>query len=322
MSTADPAELLEPATKNLLDDIIATGAPPINTLSPDAAREALAEAQRIPLTLAPTTVEDSTFPVGPTGQVKIRIVRPAEAEGTLPVVMYFHGGGWMLGDAETHDRLVRDLAYQARAAIVFVDYDRAPEAKYPIANEQAYAATQYVADHGREFGLDPTRIAVAGDSAGGNMATVVALMAIERGGPQLVFQLLYYPVTDTSMSQESYATFAQGFSLTTEAMEWFWEAYLPERAARNGVTVSPLGATLNQLRGLPPTLLVVSENDVLRDEGEAYARKLMHAGVPVVCLRYQGTIHDFVMINAISDTPAVRAAIAAGADALRTAFES
>jgi acetyl esterase len=322
MPSADPAQLLEPATKTLLDDIVATGAPPIYTLSPQAAREALAEVQRIPMTLAPANVEESTLPIGPTGRVRIRIVRPANAEGTLPVVMYFHGGGWMLGDAATHDRLVRDLAYQARAAFVFVDYDRAPEAKYPIANEQAYAATQYVADHGRELGLDPMRIAVAGDSAGGNMATVVALMAIARGGPRLVFQLLYYPVTDTSMSQESYATFAEDFWLTTKAMEWFWEAYLPDRTARTEVTVAPLGATLDQLRGLPPTLLVVSENDVLRDEGVAYARKLMHAGVPVVCQRYQGTIHDFVMINAIADTPTVRAAIAAGAEALRAAFQS
>jgi len=322
MSTADPAELLEPATKKLLDDIIATGAPQIYTLSPEEAREALVEVQRVPLTLAPTTVEDTTFPVGPTGLVRIRIVRPADAASTLPVVMYFHGGGWMLGDVETHDRLIRELAYEIQAAVVFVDYDRAPEAKYPIANEQAFAATQYVADHGRELGLDPTRIAVAGDSAGGNMATVVALMATERGGPRLVFQLLYYPLTDASMSQQSYATFAEDFWLTTKAMEWFWDAYLPDRAARSGVTVSPLGATPDQLRGLPPTLLVVSENDVLRDEGEAFARKLMHAGVPVVCLRYQGTIHDFVMVNAIADTPTVRAAIAAGAGALRTAFES
>jgi len=317
---ADPAQQLEPVTKKFLDDIIATGAPPIYTLTTSAAREALAVAQRLPVALPPTTVADTTFPVGPTGRVPIRVVRPVGADGPLPVVMYFHGGGWMLGDTATHDRLIRELSHGARAAVVFVDYDRAPEAKYPIANEQAYAATRYVAENGGTLGLDPGRIAVAGDSAGGNMATVVALMAKERGGPQLVLQLLYYPVTDASMTQESYATFADGFWLLAKAMPWFWDAYLPDKTARQQITVSPLNATIEQLRGLPPTLIIVSENDVLRDEGEAYAQKLMHAGVSVASTRYNGTIHDFVMINAISETPQVRGAIAQGVAALRAAL--
>jgi acetyl esterase len=305
-----------------LNDIIATGAPPIYTLTPAAAREALAICQRVPVELPPTSVEDTTFPVGPTGSVRIRIVRPAGATGELPAVMFFHGGGWMLGDVETHDRLIRDLAHGSQAAVVFVDYDRAPEAKFPIANEQAYAATKYVAEHGGKLGLDPRRIAVAGDSAGGNMAIAVSLLAKERGGPRLAFQLLYYPLTDQSMSQESYATFAEGFWLTTEAMHWFWDAYLPDKAARRQITVSPLNATPDQLRGLPPTLLIVSENDVLRDEGEAFARKLMHAGVSVASTRYNATIHDFVMINAIAETPQARGAIAQGVAALRAALHT
>ncbi|MGD9632368.1 MAG: alpha/beta hydrolase [Pirellulales bacterium] len=320
MDVANPNDVLEPAAKKLLDDIIATGAPPIYTLTPPAAREALAICQRVPVHLPPTTVEDTTFPVGPNGSVRIRIVRPEGATGVLPVVMFFHGGGWMLGDVETHDRLIRDLAHGSQAAVVFVDYDRTPEVKFPIANEQAYAATKYVAEHGGKLGLDPRRIAVAGDSAGGNMAIAVSLLAKERGGPRLAFQLLYYPLTDQSMSQESYATFAEGFWLTTEAMHWFWDAYLPDKSARRQIAVSPINATADQLRGLPPTLLIVSENDVLRDEGEAFARKLMHAGVSVASTRYNATIHDFVMINAIAETPQARGAIAQGVAALRAAF--
>lgn len=317
---ADPAQLLEPLTKKLLDEIIASCAPPIYTLTPTAAREALAVAQRVPVKLPPTTSEDTTFPVGPTGNVRIRIVRPPAAAAPLPVVMYFHGGGWMLGDLETHDRLIRDLAHATQAAVVFVDYDRSPETKHPVANEQAFAATRYIAEHGAKLGLDPTRIAVAGDSAGGNMAIAVTLLAKERGGPRLAFQLLCYPLTDASMSQQSYTTFADDFWLTTTAMHWFWDAYLPDRAAREVITVSPLNATLEQLRGLPPALVITSENDVLRDEGEAYARKLMHAGVRVASTRYNATIHDFMMINALAETPQTRGAIAQSAAALRRAF--
>jgi acetyl esterase len=322
MASAEPTPLLEPVIQKLLDDIVASGAPPIYTLTPAAAREALAAVQRIPLVLPPTSIEDTTFPVGPTGTTRVRIVRPKDVTAPLPVVMWFHGGGWMLGDKETHDRLVRDIAHLTRAAVVFVDYDRAPEAKFPVANEQSYAATRYVAKRGPELGFDPARIAVAGDSAGGNMAAVVALLAKERGGPPLVFQLLYYPVTDASMSQASYATFKDGPWLTAHAMRWFWDAYSPDHAARKQIAASPLNASLQQLRGLPPTLIIVCENDVLRDEGEAYARKLMQAGVPVVATRYGGAIHDFVMINALAETPTVRTAIAQGAGALRAAFSS
>jgi acetyl esterase len=264
--------------------------------------------------------EDKVIKVGPTGSVKLRIVRPEGAKGTLPVIMYFHGGGWVLGDADTHDRLVREIANGAKAAVVFVDYDRSPEARYPIAIEQAYAATKYVADHAKEFQVNSSRLAVAGDSVGGNMAAVVTLLAKERGGPAIDQQVLFYPVTDANFDTGSYNQFANGPWLTREAMKWFWNAYLPDEAKRKDPTASPLQASLEQLNGLPPALIITDENDVLRDEGEAYGRKLTQAGVKVTSIRYNGTIHDFVLLNAIAETPAVRGAISVANDTLRAAL--
>jgi acetyl esterase len=224
--------------------------------------------------------------------------------------MYFHGGGWILGDRDTHDRLIREIAVGVAAAVVFVDYDRAPEARYPVAIEQAYAATRYVVDHGASLRLDSTRLAVAGDSVGGNMTAAVTLMAKQRRGPKIAFQVLFYPVTGADFDTASYARFADGPWLTKRAMEWFWDAYLPDPGARQQPTATPLNATLDQLAGLPEALVVVDENDVLRDEGEAYARKPSNAGGRVTSTRYNGTIHDFVMLNALADTPAARGAIA------------
>jgi acetyl esterase len=312
--------VLDPVVQKLLDDIVAAGYPPIYTLTPPDARNALAGFQTQPKHLPPTTVEDEVLNVGPTGRVPIRIVRPEGVAGPLPVVMYFHGGGWMLGDRNTHDRLIREIAHESRAAVVFVDYDRAPEAKFPIANEQAYAATKYVAENGSTLGLDGGRLAVAGDSAGGNMAAVVALMAKERGGPKIDLQVLFYPVTDASMTQESYRTFAEGYWLLAKAMTWFWDAYVPDASSRQQIHVSPLNSTLDELRGLPPAVVLTSENDVLRDEGEAYSRKLWQAGVPVAATRILGTIHDFALINQLAETPGVRAAIAQATGAIRAVF--
>jgi acetyl esterase len=213
--------VLDPVVQKLLDEIAAAGYPPIYTLSPADARNALTGFQAQPANLPPTTVEDEVLSVGPTGTVPIRIVRPEVVTGPLPVVMYFHGGGWMLGDRETHDRLIRDIAHGAQAAVVFVDYDRTPEAQFPIANEQAYAATKFVAENGATWGLDGGRLAVAGDSAGGNMAAVVALMAKERGGPKIDLQVMFYPVTDAAMNTPSYAAFGEGYWLLAKAMTWF-----------------------------------------------------------------------------------------------------
>ena len=289
-------------------------------MSPDAARDVLAGAQAQPVAKLPAAIEDTTFPVGPTGSVRIRLVRPQGQSGTLPVVMHFHGGGWILGDKETHDRMTREIAVGANAAVVFVDYDRSPEARYPVAIEQAYAATKYVAEHGRELAVDPTRLALVGDSVGGNMAAAITLMAKERGGPKIAFQVLFYPVTDANFETGSYNAFADGPWLTRPAMEWFWNAYLPDVAARKQITATPLNASLEQLKGLPDALIIVDENDVLRDEGEAYARKLAQAGVRVTSVRYNGTIHDFVLLNALADTPAVRSALQQTNEALRAAL--
>jgi acetyl esterase len=268
----------------------------------------------------PAEIEDTEFPVGPTGKTRIRIVRPQGATGVLPAIMWFHGGGWILGDKETHDRLIREVAHGTGAAVVFVDYERSPEAKFPVAIEQAYAATQYVAEHGKELNLDPTRIAIAGDSVGGNMVAVVALLAKERKGPKIALQVMYYPVTDASFSEHSYGVYENGPWLSKRGMAWFWDAYLPDREARKQVHASPLNAEIEQLKGLPEALVIVDENDILRDEGEAYARKLSQAGVRVTSTRYNGTIHDFIMLNPIADTPAVRAAISEGISALKKAL--
>jgi len=306
---------LEPHTQQFVDGL--AGAPPIYTLSPADARAVLERAQSARVGKPSAQIEDITFPVGPTGSVPVRIVRPAGTAEILPVVLYFHGGGWILGDRDTHDRLVREIAVGVEAAVVFVDYARAPEARYPVAIEQAYAATRYVVDHSASLRIDPLRLAVAGDSVGGNMAAAVTLMARQRRGPKIAFQVLFYPVTDAGFDTSSYMRFADGPWLTKRAMQWFWDAYLPDRAARKQPTATPLNATLDQLAGLPEALVIVDENDVLRDEGEAYARRLSNAGVRVTSTRYNGTIHDFVMLNALADTPAARGAIAQAVCALK-----
>ena len=318
MSTCMVQPTLELHTQEFIDGL--AGAPPIYTLSPTEARSVLTRAQSIPVGKPSAQVEDIALPVGPTGSVPIRIVRPTGGAGVLPVVMYFHGGGWILGDRDTHDRLVREIAVGAHAVVVFVDYARAPEARYPVAIEQAYAATRYVADNAAELRIDPLRLAVAGDSVGGNMAAAVTLMANQRRGPKIAFQVLFYPVTDSGFDTPSYNQFGDGPWLTKRAMQWFWDAYLPDPAARKQPTATPLNASLDEVAGLPEALIIVDENDVLRDEGEAYARRLSDAGVRVTSTRYNGTIHDFVMLNALADTPATRGAITQAVGALKTAL--
>lgn len=249
--------------------------------------------------------------------VKLTIVKPKGAKGNLPTVMYFHGGGWVLGNFFTHERLVRELAVGANVAVVFVNYTPAPEALFPIANEEAYAATKWIKANGSQLGLNTAKLGVAGDSVGGNMAIAVTLMAKDRKGPQIDFQLLFYPVTDNNLDTGSYQQFANGHFLTRNAMDWFWKTYAPKAEDRNNLYASPLRADVDQLKGLPQALIIVAENDVLRDEGEAYAKKLNAAGVKVTATRYIGTIHDFVMLNPITETPAPRAAIKQAIDFIK-----
>jgi acetyl esterase/lipase len=247
----------------------------------------------------------------------MRIVKPQGATGMLPVVVYMHGGGWILGNAGTHDRLVRELAVGARAAIAFVEYPNSPEARYPTAIEQGYAAAQWITANGASKGLDASRMAVAGESVGGNMTAALALMAKERGDVRFIQQSMYYPVTDAAMNTASYEEFASGFYLSRTEMEWFWDAYTTSPQERAEITASPNRASAEQVAGLPPAYLCVDEADVLRDEGEAYAAKLRSAGVPVTTVRYDGTIHDFMLLNALSDTRATRAAIGQATSFLR-----
>ena len=312
---------LDPHILDFLKALEAQGGSPLYTLSPADARNVLLSLQRsVTVPTLPADSSDRTIRGGPTGEVALRIVRPHGVSGALPGIMYFHGGGWMLGDRETHDRLVREIAIGAQATVVFVEYARSPEAKYPVATEQAYTATAWLAEHGASIGVDPSRLAVAGDGVGGNLATVTTLLAKERGGPPIDFQVLCYPVTDANFDNESYRAFgAQGYWLTCETMCWFWDSYVPA-PERHEFTVSPLQASLEQLRGLPPALIVTCENDVVRDEGEAYAQKLMAAGVPVRATRYLGAIHDLALLNPIVGTPPARAAIAQVNDTLRTVF--
>ena len=314
--------VLDPTTRAFIDQVNAQAGTPLYELPYADARKVLEDLQALPVSKLPADVEDRTLPIGPTGEVPVRIFRPQGSKGTLPVVMYFHGGGWILGSKNTHDRLLRDLVNATGAAFVFVSYTPSPEAQFPVPIEQAYAATKYVAEHGKEIGLDGTRLAIAGDSVGGNMTAVVALLAKERGGPAIRYQVMFYPVTDGSLSQPTYTEFESGLWLSKKVMSWMWDAYAPNKGDRKKHTASPLQATLEQLRGLPPALLIVDENDILREEGEQYARKLMEAGVDVTPVRVLGTVHDFALLNPLAETPAARLAVELASQKLSEALES
>jgi acetyl esterase len=319
-SATIPAVVLEPAAQAMADALAANDGPPLYALSPKDARAVLDQAQSGDIAMAPASIEHRTIPGGPSGQVEITIVRPEGAMETLPVVIYIHGGGWVLGNFGTHQRLVRDLASQTGAAFVFVNYTPSPDAHYPVAIEEAYAAAKWVAEHGGEIGVDGTRMAVAGDSVGGNMTAALTLVAKERGGPVFRYQALFYPVTNAAFDTESYEQFADGPWLTRKAMQWFWDAYAPDITRRTEPTASPLLASMEQLAGLPPALVITDEADVLRDEGEAYSRKLRQAGVDVTSVRYEGVFHDFMMLNALAETNATRTATAEAAQALKAAL--
>ncbi|ANB05106.1 esterase [Streptomyces ambofaciens] len=319
--TVEPVQpVLEPAAAAFAE---ATARPPyLFELPPSEGRKAVDEVQSGDIALPAVDEEWVTVTGGPTGSVRTRIVRPAGAEGTLPVVLYIHGAGWVFGNAHTHDRLVRELAVGARAAVVFPEYDLSPEARYPVAIEQNYAVARWIVQEGAASALDGSRLAVAGDSVGGNMAAALTLMAKERGDVPLVQQVLFYPVTDAAFDTASYHQFAEGYFLRRDGMQWFWDQYTTDPAERARITASPLRATTEQLTGLPPALVVTAEADVLRDEGEAYANKLRQAGVAVTAVRFQGVIHDFVMLNALRETHGAGAAIALAARTLHAALHT
>ncbi|MFF9242570.1 alpha/beta hydrolase [Streptomyces sp. NPDC014801] len=314
-----PAQpVLEPAAAAFAE---ATANPPyLFDLTPAEGRKAVDEVQSGEIAKPAVDEEWVTVQGGPTGSVRARIVRPAGATGTLPVILYIHGAGWVFGNAHTHDRLVRELAVGAEAAVVFPEYDLSPEARYPVAIEQNYAVARWIVDEGAGRGLDGTRLAVAGDSVGGNMTAALTLMAKQRGGLPLRQQVLFYPVTDANFDTSSYHQFATGYFLRRDGMQWFWDQYTTDEAERAQITASPLRATTEQLAGLPPALVITGEADVLRDEGEAYANKLRAAGVPVTAVRFQGIIHDFVMLNALRETHAAEAAITMAVRTLHSAL--
>ena len=317
--TVEPVQpVLEPAAAAFAE---ATANPPyLFDLPPAEGRKTVDDVQSGDIAQPDVDEEWITVPGGPTGSVRARIVKPAGAEGVLPVILYIHGAGWVFGNAHTHDRLVRELATGAEAAVVFPEYDLSPEARYPVAIEQNYAVAQWIVQQGVSKGLDASRLAVAGDSVGGNMTAALTLMAKERGGIPLVQQVLFYPVTDASFDTNSYHQFAEGYFLRRDGMQWFWDQYTTDEKQRAEITASPLRATTEQLTGLPPALVITGEADVLRDEGEAYANKLRQAGVPVTSVRYQGVIHDFVMLNALRGTHAAEAAIDQAVTVLRAAL--
>ena len=311
--------ILDRINRDFLTRLAAKNEPPIYTLTPEEARNSLLRAQSHE-TRKPTAEIKAWNVASGKWSHRILTIRPRGVTDRCPVIMYFHGAGWVMGDAMTHGRLARQLAVASHATVVFLEYDRAPEHRYPVAIEQAYAATRYVSDHADQFGVDESRLAVAGDSAGGNMATVVALLAKQRRGPEIAGQLLLYPVTSATFDSGSYREFADGPWVTKRAMQWFWDQYTPDRELRNCSTASPLEATTAELAGLPRALVITAENDVLRDEGEAYARKLIEAGVEVVATRYNATIHDFLMLDALADAAPTRAAMTQAIAFLKSVF--
>jgi acetyl esterase/lipase len=319
VTTNDPSQnpKVEHCIQQFLKALNSSGGKPIETLPPADARQVLVDAQAsVPLELPPCDVEEKTITQGGL-EVRLTIVRPAGATGVLPGFLFIHGGGWILGDFPTHERFVRDVVADSGFTAVFVNYTRSPEAHYPTAINEIYAAATWVAAHGEEIKVDSTRLAVVGNSVGGNMTAAVALKALHEGGPDFKCQVMLWPVTDAHFDTDSYQEYDSGYFLTRPMMRWFWDAYAPDVEQRREIYASPLQATTEQLTGLPPALVQVAGNDVLRDEGLAYARKLDAAGVDVTVARYENLIHDYGLLNAISQVPAVRDALHQVAETLK-----
>ncbi|MGW5868308.1 alpha/beta hydrolase [Streptomyces sp. NPDC055239] len=311
---------LEPEAKELAD---ATDPHPrIYEVPPEEGRKILSDLQSGEGVERPDVDEEWVdVDAGQWGTVRTRIIKPKGATGPLPVVFYIHGAGWVFGDDKTHDRLFRELTVGAGAAGVFPVYDWAPEKGYPTQVEQNYAVGQWLRDNGAEHGLDISRVAVAGESVGGCMSAVFAQMNKDRGGLALKAQILLYPVTGPDFDTQSYHQFAEHYYLTRDGMKWFWDAYTTDETKREEKYASPLRATLEDLEGLPPALVITAEADVLRDGGELYANKLREAGVKVTAVRISGTVHDFMLLDSLRDTPATNVARQLSVDALREALQ-
>lgn len=313
------AVVLEPGAKKFVEKMSSNQ--PIHTIPIEEGRKLFGQMQSGDIYKPEVTIEKVSVSTRDYGNVSVLVYRPKNARGKLPMVIFLHGAGWVFGDNITHDRLVRDITVEGEVAVVFVNYTLSPEARYPIAIEQAYEVTKYMANNADKFRLDSSRIAVVGDSVGGNMAAAITLLAKKRKDFKLNCQVLIYPVTNANFDTNSYKEFANGPWLTKKAMEWFWDNYLPNKEARKEITASPLQATIEQLRDLPPALVIVGENDVLRDEGNAYAHKLIEADVPVTAKGYMATIHDFMLINDLAETPACRDAVSTVSTYLRKSFK-
>ena len=296
---------LSKGTKAFLKELNSAGVA-LETLTPLEARQVLVDAQAsVQVDLSGIDESEKTI-VADSYAIALNIVRPAGTKGTLPVFMFIHGGGWVLGDYPTHRRMVRDLVVLSGFAAVFVNYTRTPDAQYPQAINEIYAATKWVAEHGEEIGVDGKNLAIVGNSVGGNMSTVTTLMAKEKGGPHIKLQILMWPIVDADFVTDSYQQFGEKRFLTTPLMKWMYDMYIADPEKRKDIYASPLQATIEQLKGLPPALIQVAESDILRDEGEAYGRKLDEAGVTVTTVRYNGMIHDFGLLNGLAELPATR----------------
>jgi acetyl esterase len=308
---------LSRGTRAFLNALNTPVPPELEKLTPAAARKVLETAQ------ASVGVDDSGIDERETTittdgfEIVLNIVRPHGAVGTLPVFMFIHGGGWVLGDYPTHRRLVRDLVVESGYCAVFVNYTRTPEAIFPRQIDEIYAATRWVAQHGSEIDVDGSKLAVVGNSVGGNMTAVTAIKAKENGGPTIKLQIMFWPIVDADFETESYKQFGRDRFLSTPLMRWMYDLYIADPEQRRDIHASPLRASLEQLRGLPPALIQVAENDILRDEGEAYGHRLDEAGVEVTTIRYSGMIHDFGLLNALANEPATRSLVRHAAAELR-----
>jgi acetyl esterase len=311
---------IDPKIRSFLADVNKDSSP-FWTLPGPQVRAVLTGLQaKTPVDLSGIVVSEKT--IAENGQkVKLYVVKPEKETGRLPVLLFIHGGVWIAGDFENHKRLVRDLVVGSGAAAVFVEYTPVPDASFPTQVEQNYAAAKWVAEHGAEIGLDGSRIAVAGNSVGGDMSAALTLMAKDRGGPSIRLQVLLIPATDTNFETQSYRDFESGRFLARAFMQFGWNIYAPDEKTRSNPYAVPMRASVDQLRGLPPALVITAENDPLRDEGEAYARKLKEAGVAVTATRYNGMIHDFVLLNGINKVPSTQAALKQASEAIRDALQ-